>query len=123
MRSKLLVGVVLLLIALMPGMPALADVMPQGSSTDSTDEAVKASVLEAYAKLPLLFIENQGQLDGKVEYYVKASGQTLYFTHENIVFDLIRYQEGTEETDSAQREAERLVYSLDFLGANKKPGY
>jgi len=84
------------------------------------DEATGAQVLEAYGGLPISFIQNQGQLDARVEYYVKADEQTLYLTGENVVFDLIRY-EGAEEADLADRKAQRLVYSLDFLGANKSP--
>ena len=42
-------------------------------------KADKESILEAYGKLPLYFIENKGQLDPRVRFYVKTSGQTLYF--------------------------------------------
>jgi len=98
----------------------LADTMPQASLAVSTDKPDKTEILEAYGKLPLLFIQNQGQLDGSVEYYAKTSGQTLYFTKENIVFDLIRYEK-VEASHSADRQAERLVFSLDFVGANQSP--
>ena len=56
-------------------------------------------------------------------YYVKASGQTLYFTDESIFFRLTRYEqaEAIDREDIADRKAESLVFSLDFLGANKSP--
>ena len=116
----ILLGLILLFMIFTPGMPPLADTMQQEPSADSMDEAVKAEVLEAYGNLPVLFIQNDGQLDSTVEYYVKASRQTLYFTGDSIVFDLIRYQ-GTEETDLTDRKAERLVFSIDFLGARERP--
>jgi len=115
----ILLGLILLFMIFTPGMPPLADTMQQEPSADSMDEAVKAEVLEAYGKLPVLFIQNDGQLDSTVEYYVKASRQTLYFTGDSIIFDLIRYQ-GTEETDLADRKAERLVFSIGFLGASER---
>jgi alpha-tubulin suppressor-like RCC1 family protein len=76
--------------------------------------------METYAKLPLLFIHNQGQLDSQVEYYVKTPRQTIYLTPAGMVFDLIRYQ-NTETADSADRKAERLAFSLDFVGASTSP--
>jgi len=117
---RVLLALALILMLFMPGMPPLADTVPQAPATESTDAAVKANVLEAYGKLPILFVHNQGQLDESVEYYAKASGQTLYFTHENIVFDLIRYEEA-QAVDLADRKAERMVFSLDFLGTNESP--
>ena len=60
------------------------------SGTATAGKADKEGVLEAYGKLPLYFIKNKGQLDPKVRFYVKTSGQTLYFTDEGIVFDLLR---------------------------------
>jgi hypothetical protein len=86
-------------------------------STNSLEETVKTEALEAYGKLPLLFIENQGQTDKSVAYYLKTSGQTLYFTANSIIFDLTRFKE-VDDTYPNDRKAERLVYSLDFLGAS-----
>jgi len=55
----------------------------------------KEKLLTSYSKLPLYFIENRGQLDPKVRFYTKTSGQTLYFTDEGIVFDLLRGETAT----------------------------
>jgi hypothetical protein len=109
-----------IIVAVLSLMPSLTDTMPPQPSSDSTDEAVRADVLEAYGKLPVLFIQNDGQLDDRVEYYSEAAGQTLYLTDDGIVIDLVRYYEGREE-DAADRKAERLVFSIDFLGANERP--
>jgi hypothetical protein len=73
---------------------------------------------------PLYFIPNQGQVDGHVRYYAKASNQTIYFTDESIVFDLYRYPSSKADRypdPNSTGEAERLVFSLDFKGASGTP--
>jgi len=116
MGQKKIFALAILLVALMVAFPA-AGLLAGENSTDTVDlSTTESSVLEAYGKLPLLFIENQGQVDEAVRYYVKASGQTVYFTEENIVFDLVS-SDGVE----ADSTADRLVFSLDFLGANSQP--
>lgn len=62
---------------------------PGISTADAEQNPRKARILDSYGKLPL-FIENRGQLDPKVRFYAKASGQTRYFTDKGIVFDLFR---------------------------------
>ena len=115
-QKKIFASAAILLVALMVAFPAVG-LLAGESSTDTMDlSTTESSVLEAYGKLPLLFIENQGQVDEAVRYYVKASGQTVYFTEENIVFDLIRY-----DLAEADDTADRLVFSLDFLGSNSQP--
>ncbi len=111
--------VALAMVALLVAFPAAGLGAGQGS-TDTTDFAAEQGILEAYGELPLLFIENQGQLDEAVRFYVKASGQTLYLTGKGIVFDLVR-SEKAEAAEMTERQAERLVYSLDFIGANSQP--
>jgi hypothetical protein len=119
---QVLLGLILLLMVFMPGTIPLADMAYQEPATGNASEAVKAKALEAYGELPLLFIENQGQLDAEVRYYAKAPGQTVYLTDDGIVFDLIRYQhEMTDVSDLADRQAEMLVFSLDFVGASESP--
>ena len=116
MGQKKIFAAVILLVALMVAFPA-AGLLAGESSTETTDLSTReSSILEAYGKLPLLFIANQGQVDEAVRYYVTASGQTVYFTEENIVFDLVR-----SDLAEADDTADRLVFSLDFLGANSQP--
>jgi hypothetical protein len=88
-QRKIFASATILLVALMGTFPA-AGLLAGESSTDTMDlSTMESSVLEGYGKLSLLFIGNQGQVDEAVSYRVKASGQTVYFTEENIVFDLI----------------------------------
>ena len=77
------------------------------SGAATPGKADKENVLEAYGKLPLYFIENKGQLDPKVRFYVKTSGQTLYFTDGGIVFDLLRREKEAGKAQKAQKKAVR----------------
>ena len=49
------------------------------------DSAKKLSVTADYGRLPLYFIANQGQVDKRVQYYVKGGGQTTFFTQDEVV--------------------------------------
>ena len=97
------------------------------SGATPPEKADKESTLKAYSKLPLYFIENKGQLDPKVRFYVKTSGQTLYFTDEGIVFDLLRGEKetgkGTEVAKKSRQtkgvKTERLVFNLGFENARE----
>ena len=42
--------------------------------------AERARVLDAYGKLPIAFVENQGQTDAGVAYYLHARGHSVYFS-------------------------------------------
>jgi len=95
------------------------------SGAAAPEKADRGSILEAYGKLPFYFIENKGQLDPRVRFYAKISGQTLYFTDEGIVFDLLRggkqAGKGTEGTKKSRHttgvKTERLVFNLGFGNA------
>ena len=97
------------------------------SEAAAPGKADKEGILEAFGKLPLYFTENKGQLDSRVRFYVKTSGQTLYFTDEGIVFDLLRGEKAAEKgTESAEKgrqttvvKTERLVFNLGFENAQR----
>jgi hypothetical protein len=42
-----------------------------------------------YGKIPLYFIRNEGQVNGRVLYYAKTPGYTLWVTKEGLIFDRI----------------------------------
>ena len=54
------------------------------NSSISYNESIRATML----KMPLSFIENRGQSSEDVEFMVKTAGQTVFFTHSEIVFAL-----------------------------------
>jgi hypothetical protein len=131
MKSKILIVLMLFLIAFMPGALPSAQATPPSitgqidqavpsNTTGQTDQPSQTSLMETYARLPLLFIHNQGQVDSQVAYYVKTPGQTIYLTPSGMVFDLIRYH-NTETADLADMKAERLAFSLDFVGGSTSP--
>jgi hypothetical protein len=71
MARQSIVGLVVGLL-LMSGAPVAPPAAP--------DTATKARVEAAFGQLPLLFIENRGQLDPTVAYYVQGRSTSLYFT-------------------------------------------
>ncbi|MGA9350854.1 MAG: SBBP repeat-containing protein [Anaerolineae bacterium] len=75
------------------------------------DAATKARVEAAFGQLPLYFVENRGQVDDRVAYYVQGSDKTLYFTAQGVTFVLTG---PGDEAGSRQRYA----LKLEFLGAN-----
>ena len=52
-------------------------------------ESIKARVQESYGKLPLYFIQNDGQVDERVRFYDKGSGHCVFFTERGIYFSLV----------------------------------
>ncbi len=84
--------------------------------------------------MPLYFIENRGQLDSRVAYYVQGRDTTLYFTLDGMTMALTdpktreRASKGRLEKASLPRESARQPKSmsrwavkLDFVGANPHP--
>lgn len=51
-------------------------------------EAEKALVQDAYGRLPLYFVKNEGQVGSIVKYYETGRGHAIFFTDEEIVFHL-----------------------------------
>ena len=96
-------------------------------------------VLEAYGKLPLYFIENQGKLDPRVAYYIQGGDKSIYFTGNGVTFALTAAGEGEPSAEGfiqpasyrddgaltapsrsrlGLEEARRWVVKLDFVDAN-----
>jgi hypothetical protein len=90
-----------------------------------------SSVPAVLGKLPLYFIENRGQMQAQVAYYVQGRDTTLYFTPQGVTFVLSRKEErptvhdlnllqpvalGTAVMEKSTRQ--RWVLKLDFVGAN-----
>ena len=63
--------------------------------------------LDAYGKLPLSFIPNEGQTDEAVRYYAQGAGYGFFFTKEGAT---LSFAEGKGRGGHA--------LALDFLGAN-----
>ena len=137
-RALVPLGLGLLAIGLMklhPG-PGLAH---KPSSAAEIPAANKPQVVETFGKLPLYFIENQGQLDPRVAYYIQGGDKSIYFTGRGVTFALtgaltdagdgkpssealvhpVSYRgTGSTKEHGPQREVERWVVKLDFVDAN-----
>jgi hypothetical protein len=70
--------------------------------------------LQAYAKLPLAFVENQGQMDARVRYVAEGSQYAFYLTREEIVLSLGNRFASAEVGPASHR----TTLALQFLGAN-----
>ena len=88
-------GISLILIWLLMGSAlAGASFQPAQNDTESNNTLINTSAIDNESvraemlKLPLSFIENQGQVSGDVRFMVKASHETIYFTPSNVLFAL-----------------------------------
>src|SRR5713101_6261193 len=95
---------------------------PPPGGTDSVRQSA------SHGRLPHAFLENQGQVDGRVQLYLRSGRQTLWLTNEGVVFDLRRVVKETRGPTPApaDRKArrqnlpqERLVFTQDFVGATR----
>lgn len=113
-----------------PTLPMADGAVPAPSAVDEAETRVQ--VERAFGQLPLIFVENQGQMDEQVAYYVQGGDKTIYFTPEGVTFALTapltptlsqRERERTP-SDSPLLEGEgpgvrsRWAVKLDFVGAN-----
>ncbi|MBI4774982.1 MAG: hypothetical protein HY788_12525 [Deltaproteobacteria bacterium] len=86
--------------------------------------------MENFGKIPLYFVENRGQTDSRVAFYVQGRNTTVYFTKEGITFRSWEYKAAKGEDLSLvrsaahqpepSREVKSWVLKLDFVGANPK---
>ncbi|MCP5048864.1 MAG: hypothetical protein GY940_16960, partial [bacterium] len=68
--------------------------------------------LKNLGTIPLYFIPNQGQVNGKVRFYAKTPGYTLWATRKGLAFS-----RAYKKNNRFYNDVSRLV----FMGANKKP--
>jgi len=70
-----------------------------------------------FGRMPLYFIPNRGQLDGRVTYYISGRDKSVYFGADGLTISLTRTEpvKGVQKAKSAR--AERWTVKLDFVGA------
>ena len=81
-----------------------------------------------FARLPLCFVENAGQLDPRVSYYVNDQGGPVFFTRTGVTFTFTEPQRPQTSEDYAHSVAltkrvpeagrKHWVLKLDFINAN-----
>ena len=117
--KKALVVVAVALLALLAAFATLiaASEAPNAdhhSSAGSTQDQSRAAApqmsekeaIDAYGKLPLSFVPNEGQTDEAVRYYAQGAGYGFFFTKEGAMLSF------------ADGEGGGHALALDFLGAN-----
>jgi len=92
---------------------------------------LKSGVSSTFGNLPVSFIENRGQLDRRVAYYVEGSDTSAYFTATGVTFALLSDSGPTvaprdsksplatsKVAGSVTAAKHRWALKLDFIGAN-----
>jgi len=82
-------------------------VAPVSSEPTAAAQMSEKEALDAYGKLPLSFIPNEGQTDEAVRYYAQGAGYGFFFTHKGAT---LSFTEGKGHGGQA--------LALDFLGAD-----
>jgi len=96
---------------------------PPSNPQVPTSKTQKATLTEAYGKLPLAFEPNQGQTDASVKFLARGNGYTLFLTPSEIVLGLSHQDHGAGKGTTTQTEQGRspeapAVVRLGFIGAN-----
>lgn len=106
---KYFVGVLTLLGSVVLAAGQLWALAPPAPPAASPSVGPKSQVAESYGRLPLFFIENQGQLDSQVKFYSRGQGQAIFFTPQGMTLSLNR---PAKPTLSAPGKASRAVVQL-----------
>ncbi len=83
--SFVLIGGVAVLVALAPGIRSLV-------SPSHMPAVLSEQGRELLNELPVYFIENRGQVDSAVRYYIKGRDRDIYFTSRGVTFALTRQE-------------------------------
>ncbi len=98
----------------------LVGVMPVGRlpAPVAPPRSSREQVLQAYANLPLRFVENRGQTDARVRYHAQGPRYAFYLTREEIVLSFARRSGASGPREAS--EAEGITLALQFMGANPR---
>ena len=90
------------------------------ATTRPPDQAT-TRLQDAWGRMPLYFIANEGQMDERVAYYVQGSDKTLYFASDGVTFALSDRTSKPLSSQERNEGRERWIVKLDFVGANAAP--
>ncbi len=97
---------------------AAASSSPDAGPDAGKDAAVaRLKTNESFGKLPLYFVENRGQLDKRVGYYIQGRDKTVYFSDTGVTFALHSGSPATSSSADGSNSAQRYIVKLDFVGA------
>ena len=103
------------------------DVVMRTSESVAPEQPGKATLVEAYGKLPLSFEANRGQTDGRVKFLSRGNGYTLFLTPAEAVLTLSK--SGSRATEGSPEATRRVkpdglnsaVLRMQLAGANPDP--
>ena len=92
-------------------------------------ETESANMTQIFAQMPLYFIENQGQVDGRISYYLQGQDKIIYFIPTGLTIIFSGAIESTPYADAVGKQIvyrpdsldqgySRWVVKLNFVGAN-----
>src|ERR1700722_1222659 len=90
---------------------ATLSVAANGAGADRATEEVKARALANYAKLPLSFEANRGQIDGRVRFLSHGSDHSILLTPSEVLLNL----------RSAGKARRQSTIRMSFPGASASP--
>lgn len=86
----------------------------QGKTGPAAVNAKAHALISGFGRVPVFFVPNRGQTDDRVGFYVKGANKTIYFAPEGVTFALSYPAHAGND-----RESERYVVKLDFLGSRQ----
>jgi len=136
MIRKVGTGFAILALATLAALVLLPSSLPRGGRAEAESlpsmlgptprEGVGAHLQPAFPALPLFFVENQGQFDAPMDYYIQGADKCIYFGPKGVTFvffqfpsgDGSRRGKGRLDRSLAALPVHRWTVKLDFLGAN-----
>ncbi len=90
--------------------------MPSFERTDTEPQVTEQQqqAADAYAELPVSFIENQGQTNARVRYYARGNGYAFYMTPSEVMLTFAKQGEAT----TARQTPDGVALALQFLDSN-----
>ena len=103
----------------------------QSSPVAAAHEGQREQVLNAYAKLPIAFVENRGQMDARVRYYAEGPRYAFYLTRDELVLSFMNAARhapdarggtspGVVAAATSEPAQQGIAISLRFLGGNPR---
>ncbi|MBI1760161.1 MAG: SBBP repeat-containing protein [Acidobacteria bacterium] len=108
-------------VPLSPAAPKTGDALTAQVGQPGAQIAKKVTATRAFDGLPLYFIENRGQLDARVAYYLQGRETSLYFTHTGLTFALsgaTKLQPASFNAAHPPAAVQPWALKLDFVGAD-----
>jgi hypothetical protein len=95
--------------------------VPAESTTlGEPDAEAKAELLRRLDKLPLYFIENRGQIDGRFDFYVPGSDTSVHFSPDGVTYVLADPKTPDPAPAAGGDARHRWSLRVEFVNPNEK---